>query len=97
MFRAGTVTQGLQIIGAMFAGFRFTSAGTVALHRLLNVQTLLALAAGMALSMPLSKKLIVRLGRYADSLSYIGALAVLMLCIIKMAAGDFAPSIYAQF
>ncbi len=97
MFRAGSVAQGLQIIGAMFAGFRFTAAGTVALHRLLNAQTILAMAAGMALSMPLSKKLMARLGKYADSVSYIGALAVLALCIIKMAAGNFAPSIYAQF
>ena len=97
MFRATDVAQGLQIIAAMFTGFRFTAAGTVALHRLLNVQTVLAMAAGAALSMPLSQKLAARLGKYADSLSCIGALAVLVLCIIKMAAGNFAPSIYAQF
>ena len=97
MFRAGSVAQGMQMIGAMFAGFRFTAAGTVALHRLLNMQTLLAMAAGTALSMPLSKKLAVRLGKHADSLSCIGALVLLVLCVIKMAAGDFAPSIYAQF
>lgn len=97
MFRAGSVAQGVQIIGAMFTGFHMTAAGTVALHRLLNVQTVLAMAAGVALSMPLSKKLMERLGKHADSLSYIGALAVLALCIIKMAAGNFAPSIYAQF
>ena len=35
--------------------------------------------------------------RLAEPLSYLGALLVLVLCIIKMAAGDFAPSIYAQF
>ena len=97
MFRAGTVEQGLQVIGAMFAGFRFTAAGTVALHRLLNAQTLPAMAAGIVLSMPLSQKLAARLGKHAEYLSCIGALAVLVLCIIKMAAGDFAPSIYAQF
>jgi len=99
MFRAGSVMQGLQIIGAMFAGFRFTAAGTVALHRLLNAQTLLVLAAGVTLSMPVSGKLLAmpRLGKLADKLSYLGALVVLVLCIIKMAAGDFAPSIYAQF
>ena len=99
MFRAGTVMQGLQIIGAMFAGFRFTAAGTVALFRLLNAQTLLVMAAGIALSMPVSKKLLAmpRLGKLAEKLSYLGALLVLVLCVIKMAAGDFAPSIYAQF
>ena len=99
MFRATSVTQGLQIIGAMFTGFRFTAAGTVELFRLLNAETLLMMALGIALSMPLSKKLLAmpRLGKAVHWLSYLGALAVLVLCIIKMAAGDFAPSIYAQF
>ena len=87
--------QGLQIIGAMFTGFRFTAAGTVALHRLLNAETLLAMAAGIALSTPISLKLME--SKTAQRLSWLGALAVLALCIIKMAAGDFAPSIYAQF
>ena len=95
MFRAGSVMQGLQIIGAMFTGFRFTAAGTVALHRLLNAETLLAMAAGIALSTPISLKLME--SKTAQRLSWLGALAVLALCIIKMAAGDFAPSIYAQF
>lgn len=95
MFRAGTVAQGFEMIGAMFTGFRFTAAGTVALQCLLNAETLLATAAGVLLSMPLSRKL--RNLRLAEPLSYLGALLVLVLCIIKMAAGDFAPSIYAQF
>lgn len=95
MFRAGTVAQGFEMIGAMFTGFRFTAAGTVALQCLLNAETLLAMASGALLSMPLSRKLMKM--RLAEPLSYLGALLVLVLCIIKMAAGDFAPSIYAQF
>ena len=95
MFRAGTVAQGFEMIGAMFTGFRFTAAGTVALQCLLNAETLLAMASGALLSMPLSRKLMKM--RPAEPLSYMGALLVLVLCIIKMAAGDFAPSIYAQF
>ena len=99
MFRAETVGQGLQVIGAMFAGFRFTDAGTVQIFRLLNAQTVLAMVLGIVFSMPLSKKLRAssRLGSLADRASYPGALVLLVLCIIKMAAGDFAPSIYAQF
>ena len=99
MFRAGSVAQGLQMIAAIFTGFRFTAAGTVALFRLLNAETLLVTAMGIALSCPVSKKLLAlpRMGKLADRLSYLGALALLVLCIIKMAAGDFAPSIYAQF
>lgn len=97
MFRATTVSQGLQIIAAMFTGLRFSTAGTVALKRLLNGETLLAMAAGIAISMPISGKLAQRLGKPKQLLCSLGALAVLVLCIIKMAAGDFAPSIYAQF
>jgi hypothetical protein len=81
----------------MFGGFHFTAAGTVALHRLLNGETLLAMAAGIVLSTPAVKKLLSRTGKSGEWLSYLGALAVLLICIIKMAAGDFAPSIYAQF
>ncbi|MBR5616986.1 MAG: MBOAT family protein [Oscillospiraceae bacterium] len=97
MFRATTVSQGLQIIGAMFTGLRFSAAGTVALKRLLNPQTLLAMGAGLVLSIPVSGKVAGRLGKPKELLCSLGALAVLVLCIIKMAAGDFAPSIYAQF
>ena len=99
MFRATTVTQGLQIIGSMFAGFSFTAAGTVAIYNLLNAESLLMLAIGIVLSIPVAKKLVSlpRIGKHLDTLSYVGALVVLVLCIIKMAAGDFAPSIYAQF
>ena len=97
MFRAGSVEQGLQIIAAMFTGFRFTAAGTVALLRLLNAENLLMMAAGVLLSMPVRQKLVSRLGKSAHGLSCLAALLVLVLCIIKMAAGDFAPSIYAQF
>ena len=98
MFRAGTVAQGAQIIGAMFAGFKLTAAGTVALHKLLNAETVLMLATGIVLSMPLSKKLLDSdFGELFEKLAYIGAIAVFALSLLKLAAGDFAPSIYAQF
>ena len=97
MFRAGTVAQGLQMIAAMFAGFRFTAAGTVALHRLMSAENLLMMAAGILCSMPLREKLLPRMGKAAHGISCFAALMVLVLCIIKMAAGNFAPSIYAQF
>ncbi len=96
MFRAGSVAQGFEMIGAMFAGLRFTAAGTVALLRLLNAQALLAMAAGVLLCTPLPDKLR-KTGKLAEPLSCLGALLLLALCIVKMAAGDFAPSIYAQF
>jgi alginate O-acetyltransferase complex protein AlgI len=97
MFRATTVAQGFEIIGAMFTGFRFTAAGTVVLKTLVNPETVLAMAAGTVLSMPVFQKLVRAMGKSAESVCSIGALILLVLCMIKMAAGDFAPSIYAQF
>jgi alginate O-acetyltransferase complex protein AlgI len=97
MFRATTVAQGFEIIAAMFAGFRFSAAGTVALKTLVNPETMLAMAAGTVFSMPVFQKLVRAMGKSAESLCSIGALVLLVLCMIKMAAGDFAPSIYAQF
>ena len=95
MFRAGTVAQGAQIIGAMFAGFKLTAAGTVALYKLLSVETVLMLVMGIVLSMPVSKKL--SEVTFLERISYIGAIVVFVLSVLKLAAGDFAPSIYAQF
>ena len=95
MFRAGTVAQGAQIIGAMFAGFKLTAAGTVALYKLLSVETVLMLVMGIVLSMPISKKL--SEVTFLERISYIGAIVVFVLSVLKLAAGDFAPSIYAQF
>lgn len=95
MFRAGTVAQGAQIIGAMFAGFKLTAAGTVALYKLLSVETVLLLVMGIVLSMPISKKL--SEVTFLERISYIGAIVVFVLSVLKLAAGDFAPSIYAQF
>ena len=95
MFRAGTITQGAQIIGAMFAGFKLTAAGTVELYKLLSAETVLMLVLGVVLSMPISKKL--SDVTFLERISYIGAIVVFVLSVLKLAAGDFAPSIYAQF
>lgn len=98
MFRAGSVAEGLQMIGAMFAGFRFTDAGTVTVFRILNWETVAMLVTGAALSMPVGPMLMKsKLGKYLEPVSYAAALALLVLCVAKLAAGDFAPSIYGNF
>lgn len=98
MFRAGTVAQGAQIIAAMFTGFKLTAAGTVELYKLLNAETVLMLIIGIVLSIPISQKLMDSDAEsFFEKLSYIGAILVFVLSLLKLAAGDFAPSIYAQF
>lgn len=103
MFRASDVSQGFAVIGAMFTGlftgFRFQDAATVQLYRLVNAETVTALIAGAVLALPLkgwieSKP---RLNRVAQPVSYILCVILFVLCVMKLAAGGFAPFIYAQF
>jgi len=99
MFRAGSVQQGFAMIGAMFAGFHFEAAGTVLLHQLCNWETIVVLAIGCVLALPVKQyaenwKIFRRAG---EPLSYLACLLLLLLCLLKLAAGGFAPFIYAQF
>lgn len=97
MFRAGTVTQGMQIIGAMFTGFSFTAAGTAALYGICSAQTLCALVGGAVLSAPILEHCSQKLRAVTEPLSYAGCLILFALCLMKLAAGGFVPFIYAQF
>lgn len=99
MFRADSLAQGFSVIGTMFTGFRFADAGTVALHSLLTWESAAMLVLGIVLSMPVKQALqrSEKLRGSWEPLSCIGALLLLVLCMIKLAAGDFAPSIYAGF
>ena len=99
MFRAGSVQQGLDMIGAMFAGFCFRDAGTVLLYQLCNWETIVVLVIGCVLALPVKQyaenwKVFRRAG---EPLSYLVCLLLLLLCLLKLAAGGFAPFIYAQF
>lgn len=92
-FRAPTLAAGWSIVCAMFTGFSLTSAGTVALHTVVNGYTLTALLAGCVLSVPMDglwKKL-------PSAVKCTLCLALFVLCLGKMAAGGFAPFIYAGF
>ena len=92
MFRATTVSQGFAMINTMFTGFRFTDAGTVALRTLLTGESCAMLLCGGALSIPVNKIKTSRSG-----LACAATLLLFVLCVIKLAAGDFSPSIYAGF
>ncbi len=98
MFRATSVVQGFSVIRAMFTGFRFTATGTVVMHRLLTWETVAALVAGIALSVPVFSWVTAEKGkRLLDGAGWVLTLLLFVICIIKLAAGDFAPSIYASF
>ena len=99
MFRADSVAAGFEMIGAMFAGWDFTLAGSVLLRGALGGWTVFALALGCLLSAPVLPKLKARLGGRpaVEALCYLGSLALLVLCAAALASGGFAPFIYAQF
>lgn len=97
MFRATSVAQGFAMLGVMFTGFSFAAQATVLLKSLLTGQVVLMLALGALLSMPVGKWLMRRYGRVLTPVSYVLALVLLVLCMMKLASGNFAPSIYAQF
>lgn len=99
MFRAQSVQHGLSMIGTMFTGFVFLDSATVLLHSLLSVETVLMLVLGIALSMPLLPYLqrFEKLKKVLEPVSCVAILVLFALCMISLAAGDFAPSIYAGF
>ncbi len=99
MFRAQSVNQGLAVLRAMFVGFSFTDAGTVALHTLANAQVLTAAVLGCILCLPWADKLRhnEHLRAVCEPVSYGLCLVLFALCLLRLAGGGFAPFIYAQF
>ncbi len=95
MFRASSVSQGFEVIGAMFAGFNFTDAATVLLYRLLNGETVAILAMSVAACLPWKKWLEGK--KWLEPVGYAASLVLLVLCFAKLATGGFTPFIYAQF
>lgn len=96
LFRAGSFAQAGTMIRAMFTGWRFTAAGTLALQKLCTPLAAALLALGLALSL-IPKRWTVRREKWAEPLGYAAALALLVLCVMRMAQSGFAPFIYLQF
>ncbi len=93
MFRAATVTQGLQLTVAMFAG-GVSTMGLETLRSLLTGEAVLSLALGAVFAQPVGSRLQKRL---PESLGFVLAVLLFLLCLLKLASGGFAPFIYAQF
>ena len=99
MFRAADVGAGFAMLSAMFTGFSFTAQATVLLHELLTGEVLVMLVLGIVLSVPVSRLLKKLPGweRWSETVTLVLTLALFALCILRLASGNFAPSIYAQF
>ena len=95
MFRAGTVAQGFAFLSAMFTGFTFPAAASVALHSLLTAETVFVLVLSVVLCLPMPR--LPRPEKFREPAACVGCVALLVLSLLYLAAGGFAPSIYAGF
>ena len=99
MFRAISLTQGFAMLGAMFTGFVFTAENTVMLHQLLTGEGIFILLLSTVLCLPWTQwlKKQPKPYRVLDTLSYPACALLFALCLLRLAAGGFAPFIYFQF
>lgn len=99
LFRADTLAQGFAMIGAMFTGFFTTAENTVVLHSLVNAESIFVLCLSCVLCLPWLQWLKKQEALYAklEPVSWIACLVLFALCLLKLAAGGFAPFIYFQF
>lgn len=99
IFRATSLSQGFAMIGAMFTGFSFSAESTVLLHKLCTPATVTALVISAAACLPIVPFLQSRpfWQKYGTPVSFVLSLLLFLLCLLNLAAGSFAPFIYAQF
>ena len=93
LFRADTLAQAGAMFAAMFTGVGLEWAGTAAVCARLTPVFLLPLAFALALSFPVSK----RFQTKNDTVTFAGALVLLVLCMFNLSAGTFNPFIYFRF
>ena len=101
MFRAETLAGGWRVLSAMFGAFPASAAAASALRSILSPVNGLLLAVCMALCIPWKKLLpnaseALREGKLRF-LGYGFCVLVLAACLAELAAGGFAPFIYARF
>ena len=97
LFRAESLAQAGQMIGAMFTGFRFTAAATLTLQQSLTGLSVFCLLAGAVGSTAVVPWLKEHSGSWGEPVSYVVCAGLLVLCVMSMAVNGFQPFIYLQF
>lgn len=102
IFRAENLSQAWLFIKEMFTGFNMTQQSLSIFTQQLTPLFIVAIVAGIIFSMPIVKKienktLMSNAVYKVEYISYIGTLAMLILCIISLSASTFNPFIYLQF
>ena len=97
LFRAGSIAEAWRIVRAMAASWHFTALGTLSLQTLCTPLAAAMLVLGLALSLFPGLWSRRRDKRWAEPAGYVLSLALLALCVMRMAQSGFAPFIYLQF
>ena len=101
LFRAADPGQAAHMLAALFTPAPIGGIAALALRQAADLRDLLLLAVGIAVSLPLGERF-PNLRRSLTEgklrpLSFGLCFLLLALCILELAAGGFAPFIYAQF
>lgn len=106
MFRADTVLDGLEMIKRMLVGYTFEPVQMTTFFSYLTPLFLFTLAIAFILCAPTSRVIYGKLMGAAaplgrrnafQVLSYVGALALLMICVLDLSAAGYNPFIYFRF
>ena len=104
IFRADNMGQAFSMIGAMFSGIRVSAQTGLLLAQCLTPLTMFALLLGLVGSTPVLPLVCRKAEQQTGSvyvcfqvLSYVGALALLLVDILHLSAASYVPFIYFQF
>ncbi len=103
MFRADTFSQGIEMIGTMFAGWNFDALHMQILLAEMNPLFLVTVVAAVAGSMPVIPKIEAYISktdrgvRFAETAGYGISLVLLLLCMLSLSSGTYNPFIYFRF
>lgn len=104
IFRADNMGQAFSMIGAMFSGIRASAQTGLLLAQCLTPLTMFALLFGLVGSTPVLPMVCRKAEQQTGSvyvclrvLSYVGALALLLVDILHLSAASYVPFIYFQF
>ena len=93
LFRADTLAQAGAMYAAMFSGIGLHWLGTAAVWAKFTPAFALALCLALLLCTPVAREHTPK----RESVTFIGSLGLLLLCMMYLAAGSFNPFIYFRF
>ena len=103
IFRASSLQEMLEVFRALFTGFTSAPAAVLAFERI-SPAAWLALAAGAVGCLPVGERLTAWTGnleqthrRCMTAVSFAGAAALFVVCLLAAAGSGFQPFIYVQF